>query len=71
VFARITTLYTADRSPHFEPELIHRLMVRALEVMPKMAGFVGGYAFMDPRAARPSPLLCGRARKPCKEPRRR
>jgi serine phosphatase RsbU (regulator of sigma subunit) len=52
VFARITTLYTADRSPHFEPELIHRLMVRALEVMPKMAGFVGGYFFMDHKSGK-------------------
>ena len=35
MFARITTFYTADPSPHWEPELIHRLMVRALEVLPQ------------------------------------
>jgi serine phosphatase RsbU (regulator of sigma subunit) len=47
VFARITTLYTADPSPHWEPELIHRLTVRVLEVLPKMDGFEGSYYFMD------------------------
>jgi heme-degrading monooxygenase HmoA len=47
VFARITTLYTADPSPHWEPELIHRLMVRAQEVMRQMNGYEGSYAFMD------------------------
>jgi serine phosphatase RsbU (regulator of sigma subunit) len=48
VFARITTYYTADPSPsYWEPELFHRLTVRALEVLPKMDGYKGGYAFMD------------------------
>jgi len=47
VFARITTFYTADPSSHFEPELIHRLLVRVLEVLPKMDGYKGAYAFMD------------------------
>jgi serine phosphatase RsbU (regulator of sigma subunit) len=47
VFARITTLYTADPSLHWEPELIHRLTVRVLDVLPQMAGFEGSYYFMD------------------------
>ena len=47
MFARIITLYRADPSSHWEPELIHRLTVRAQEVMPKMAGFVGGYGLID------------------------
>jgi hypothetical protein len=47
VFARITTFYTADPSPHWEPELIHRLMVRVLEVLPKMDGYEGAYFFVD------------------------
>ena len=47
MFARITTFYTADPSSHFEPELIHRLLVRVLEVLPKMDGYKGAYAFMD------------------------
>jgi serine phosphatase RsbU (regulator of sigma subunit) len=47
VFARMTTLYTADPSPYWAPELFHRLMVRAQEVLPKMDGYKGAYAFMD------------------------
>jgi len=47
VFARITTFYTADPSPHWEPELIHRLMVRAQEVLRQMNGYKGSYAFID------------------------
>jgi serine phosphatase RsbU (regulator of sigma subunit) len=47
VFARITTFYTADPSPHWEPELIHRLMVRAQEVLRQMNGYKGAYAFID------------------------
>jgi serine phosphatase RsbU (regulator of sigma subunit) len=52
VFARITTFYTADPSPHWEPELFHRLTVRALEVVPKMDGFVGGYGLMDRKSGK-------------------
>jgi heme-degrading monooxygenase HmoA len=52
VFARITTLYTADPSSHWEPELIHRLMVIALEVLPKMDGYEGAYAFMDHKSGK-------------------
>ena len=52
MFARITTFYTADPSPHWEPELFHRLTVRALEVVPKMAGFVGGYGLMDRKSGK-------------------
>jgi heme-degrading monooxygenase HmoA len=47
VFARITTFNTADPSPHWEPELFHRLMVRALEVLNQMDGYKGAYAFID------------------------
>ena len=47
MFARITTFYTADPSPHWEPELIHRLMVRAQEVLRQMNGYKGSYAFID------------------------
>jgi serine phosphatase RsbU (regulator of sigma subunit) len=47
VFARISTLYTADPSPYWEPELYHRLIVRALDVLPKMDGYEGAYFFMD------------------------
>jgi serine phosphatase RsbU (regulator of sigma subunit) len=47
VFARITTYYTADPSSYFEPELIHRLTVRVLEVLPKMDGYKGAYFFLD------------------------
>jgi heme-degrading monooxygenase HmoA len=47
VFARISTFYTAGPSPHFEPELIHRLTVRVLEVLPKMDGYEGAYYFVD------------------------
>jgi len=47
VFARITTLYTADPSPYWEPELFHRLMVRVQEVMRQMNGYEGSYFFMD------------------------
>ena len=48
MFARITTYYKADPSPsYWEPELFHRLTVRALEVVPKMDGYKGAYAFMD------------------------
>jgi heme-degrading monooxygenase HmoA len=46
VFARITTLYTADPSAYWEPELFHRLMVRVLEVMRQMNGYEGSYFFM-------------------------
>ena len=52
MFARITTFSTADPSPHWEPELFHRLTVRALEVVPKMAGFVGGYGLMDRKSGK-------------------
>ena len=52
MFARITTLYTADPSSYFEPELIHRLTVRVLEVLPKMDGYKGGYAFMDRKSGK-------------------
>ena len=47
MFAWITTLYTADPSPYWEPELFHRLMVRAQEVMRQMDGYEGSYFFMD------------------------
>src|SRR5215208_1296484 len=43
----MTTFYTADPSPHWEPELIHRLMVRAQEVLRQMNGYKGSYAFID------------------------
>jgi serine phosphatase RsbU (regulator of sigma subunit) len=52
VFARITTFYKADSSPHWEPELFHRLTVRALEVVPKMDGYKGAYAFMDRKSGK-------------------
>jgi heme-degrading monooxygenase HmoA len=52
VFARISTFSTADPSPHFEPELIHRLMVRVLEVLPKMDGYEGAYYFMDHKSGK-------------------
>ena len=52
MFARITTFYTADPSPHFEPELIHRLLVRVLEVLPKMDGYKGAYFFMDRKSGK-------------------
>ena len=52
MFARIITLYTADPSSHWEPGLIHRLTVRAQEVMPKMAGFVGGYGLIDRKSGK-------------------
>jgi heme-degrading monooxygenase HmoA len=52
VFARITTYYTADPSPHFEPELIDRLTVRVLEVLPKMDGFEGSYFFIDRKSGK-------------------
>src|SRR5215204_2835815 len=47
MFARITTLYTADPSPYWEPELFHGLMVRAQEVMRQMNGYEGSYFFID------------------------
>ena len=47
MFARMTTLYTADPSPYWAPELFHRLMVRAQEVLPKMDGYKGAYFFID------------------------
>jgi heme-degrading monooxygenase HmoA len=47
VFARMITYTQADPSPHFEPEVIHRLTVRILEVLPKMDGYKGAYFFMD------------------------
>ena len=72
MFARITTLYTADPSPYWEPELFHRLTVRVLEVLPKMDGYEGSYFFMDRQSGKAITItLCGRAKKPCKEPRRR
>ena len=52
MFARIITLYRADPSSHWEPELIHGLTVRAQEVMPKMAGFVGGYGLIDRKSGK-------------------
>jgi len=52
MFARIITYYTDDPSPHWEPEMIHRLMVRALEVLPKMEGYKGAYAFMDRKSGK-------------------
>jgi serine phosphatase RsbU (regulator of sigma subunit) len=52
VFARITTLYTADPSPYWEPELFHRLMVRAQEVMRQMDGYEGSYFFMDHKSGK-------------------
>jgi serine phosphatase RsbU (regulator of sigma subunit) len=52
VFARITTYYTADPSPHFEPELIHRLLVRVLEVLPEMDGYKGAYFFIDRKSGK-------------------
>jgi serine phosphatase RsbU (regulator of sigma subunit) len=52
VFARMTTLYTADPSPYWEPELIHRLMVRAQEVLSQMDGYKGAYAFMDRKSGK-------------------
>jgi hypothetical protein len=52
VFARITTYYTADPSPHWEPELFHRLTVRVLEVMPKMDGYKGGFFFVDHKSGK-------------------
>ena len=47
MFARITTLYTANPSAYWEPELFHRLMVRAQEVMRQVNGYEGSYFFMD------------------------
>jgi hypothetical protein len=47
VFARITTFYTADPSPHWELELRHRLMVRGREVLRQMNGYEGLYVFVD------------------------
>ena len=52
MFARITTFYTADPSPHWEPELIHRLMVRAQEVLRQMNGYKGSYAFIDRKSGK-------------------
>jgi len=52
VFARITTLYTADPSPYWEPGLFHRLMVRAQEVMRQMNGYEGSYFFMDHKSGK-------------------
>jgi serine phosphatase RsbU (regulator of sigma subunit) len=52
VFARISTFYTADPSPHFEPELIHRLMVRVLEVLNQMDGYEGSYFFVDHKSGK-------------------
>ena len=47
MFARITTFYTADPSPYWEPELFHRLMDYNHEVLHQMDGYEGAYAFMD------------------------
>ena len=47
MFARITTTRTADPYPDWEPELFHRLTVRVLKVLPKMAGYKGAYFFID------------------------
>jgi serine phosphatase RsbU (regulator of sigma subunit) len=47
VFARITTLYAADPSPHWEPELFQCILVRAQEVLGQMNGYKGGHFFMD------------------------
>jgi heme-degrading monooxygenase HmoA len=52
VFARISTFYTAGPSPHFEPELIHRLMVRVLEVLNQMDGYEGSYFFVDHKSGK-------------------
>ena len=47
MFARITTFYTADPSPHWELELRHRLMVRGRKVLRQMDGYEGLYVFVD------------------------
>jgi serine phosphatase RsbU (regulator of sigma subunit) len=47
VFARITTVYTADPYPDWEPELFHGLMVRVPEVLRQMNGYEGAYFFID------------------------
>jgi len=52
VFSRITTLYTADPSAYWEPELFHRLMVRVLEVLNQMDGYEGSYFFMDRKSGK-------------------
>ena len=52
MFARITTLYTADPSRYWEPELFHRLMLRAQEVMRQMNGYEGSYFFMDHKSGK-------------------
>jgi serine phosphatase RsbU (regulator of sigma subunit) len=52
VFARITTLYTADPSPHWELELTNRLSVRGAKVMRQMDGFLGSYFFIDRKSGK-------------------
>ncbi len=52
MFARISTFYTAGPSPHWEPELIHRLTVRVLEALPKMDGYEGAYYFVDHKSGK-------------------
>jgi serine phosphatase RsbU (regulator of sigma subunit) len=52
VFARITTLYTADPSPHWELELPNRLSVRGAKLMRQMDGFLGSYFFIDRKSGK-------------------
>jgi serine phosphatase RsbU (regulator of sigma subunit) len=52
VFARITTLYTADPSPHWELELPNRLSVRGAKMMRQMDGFLCSYFFIDRKSGK-------------------
>jgi len=47
VFARITTINTADPSPHWGVEQIYRLMVRSQEVLRQIDGYESSHVFID------------------------
>jgi serine phosphatase RsbU (regulator of sigma subunit) len=52
VFARITTFNTAESSPYWRVEQIHRLAVRGQEVLRQTDGYEGSHIFIDRKSGK-------------------